>query len=624
MSTSPEPWYPQLTGIMPQPAVEAQRIAFDYIYALRKKVATIAANYPAQNIVENKSSTTEPSGPDILQDTHLNRLLKYPAANYELNSLFFETDRNLYYIVRLYNGVKAWYYSSGVYEDGIENLPSPIRSLILGGAPDITILDKNMLFYALKQEITLRWSGGNWFYATGVWPDTFANRPATPGIGAGFATSFDATDLIYLATDQSLLYWWDGTAWHLIGTGSQGAQGAQGAQGGGAGSQGPQGAAGSTGSQGPAGAQGATGAGIPGPPGPQGPSGGAQGPQGASGAQGAQGNQGPPGTGAQGSQGAQGNQGATGSTGAQGQRGLQGSTGSQGATGAQGPQGTSGGGGGGSSTVTATLPLAVTPAGSNYNVYVANPLVEQITTATSNIDWGGGATSAGSLALSLTPSTLADGQKSVQIQVTGNLTNPPGLANLQPVGTPKRVYASPDSTSYSLVNGSASSFNPTTGLLTIAIDSYSASQIPGPPGAAGPAGPSGPAGSNISSIVGAPTATVVSDVFTNITATVQGGSSNYNASTGVLTLAIAISQPDYMTPTSLAGKFSSPTNTILIAEENGFIHLDVNQNMMASQSWVSANYVTNGQFNGQIQDLQNQIDNLAQNLQELDDNCCEY
>ena len=79
-----------------------------------------------------------------------------------------------------------------------------------------------------------------------------------------------------------------------------------------------------------------------------------------------------------------------------------------------------------------------------------------------------------------------------------------------------------------------------------------------------------------------------------------------------------------MTSTSLAGKFSSPNNTILIAEANGSITLDVNQNMMASRAWVQSNYATAGQLNSQIQDLQNQIDYLNQDLQELEANCCEY
>jgi hypothetical protein len=199
-----------------------------------------------------------------------------------------------------------------------------------------------------------------------------------------------------------------------------------------------------------------------------------------------------------------------------------------------------------------------------------------------------------------------------------------------------------------LVNGSASSFNPTTGLLTIAIDSYSAPQIPGPPGVAGLMGPAGPSGVTTFTIAGLPNALLVSDLD-EFSITTEG--SYYDSVAQILwikdnitrghfvtsgTLYDAITSPDnsvtitnnqstnLLELKTIAGNFSSPNNTILISNANGLIKIDVNQNMMASQSWVSANYVTNGQFNGQIQDLQNQIDNLAQNLQELDDNCCEY
>lgn len=112
----------------------------------------------------------------------------------------------------------------------------------------------------------------------------------------------------------NIFYYWDGTAWLPIGSGSPGPTG-------------PTGAAGATGHTGP------TGAGLQGPTGstgPIGPTGNGVGIPGPTGAQGV--------TGATGAAGTAGLPGVTGPTGA----GLQGPTGAQGATGPQGPTGVGG------------------------------------------------------------------------------------------------------------------------------------------------------------------------------------------------------------------------------------------------------------------------------------------
>ena len=149
------------------------------------------------------------------------------------------------------------------------------------------------------------------------------------------AISSPATGLMIFQTDGTVgFYFYDGTAWTAIGSGSgtqgpagpQGPQGPQGLQGdpGAAGAQGRQGLTGNTGAQGPQGLQGLTG------------NTGAQGPQGLQGLQGPQGDPG--------AAGAQGPQGLTGATGAQGPQGIQGVPGADGAVGATGPAGPAGGG----------------------------------------------------------------------------------------------------------------------------------------------------------------------------------------------------------------------------------------------------------------------------------------
>jgi hypothetical protein len=440
-------------------------------------------------------------------------------------------------------------------------------------------IDKDFPFYAKDQQVLYRWDV-DWYYATGVQDGAQSARPTNPG-------AHDA-GLLYLETDIGPplpLFWWSGSQWLQVGGGTTGAQGAPG-------------------TQGPAGAQGATGAGVQGPPGPQGPGGGAQGPPGLQGFQGTQGTQGVQGAGLQGPQGTQGHQGFQGQSiqGSQGYQGRQGYQGNQGATGNNGPQGAqgtsgsigpqgpAGSGSSGATTVGGSGGVQVTPNSNGYNYFVtfSEPVVAGISLESSGLV---GQKSA----ITYTPGagSTAELEGSATYDAYGNkLVNIYPAVNIDPNDLPR---------------GNQGPAGPS-----------------GPVGPAGAQGSPGSSGAGITSIVGAPTSTVVSDTFTNVTATVQPGSSNYNSSTGVLTLAVAVSQPQYLTTTNLEGLLTSPTNTILIAESNSFIHLDVNQSMMASQAWVQSNYVTGGQLNSQIQDLQNQIDYLNQDLQELEANCCEY
>ena len=165
-------------------------------------------------------------------------------------------------------------------------------------------------------------------------PGSFASNPTNEGLGS----------IYYNSTDNNL-YYWNGSAWNVIGSGGTGSGGAAGASGptGATGATGTQGSAGSAGAQGDSGAAGATGAtGVQGPSGGTGASG-EQGPSGSTGATGSTGDQGPTGvTGASGIQGPSGSTGATGSSGEQGPSGSTGSTGDKGPTGSTGSTGIEG------------------------------------------------------------------------------------------------------------------------------------------------------------------------------------------------------------------------------------------------------------------------------------------
>ena len=531
----------------------------------------------------------------VLSGTHAERILNYPPLNYPPGTLFWETDRWVYYIDSPEGFLGYWVYSSGIYEDGYQSRPADM------GAQAASI-DKDFPFYAKDQQVLYRWDV-DWYYATGVQDGAQSARPTNPG-------AHDA-GLLYLETDIGPplpLFWWSGTQWLQVGGGVAGAQGAPG-------------------TQGLAGAQGATGAGVQGPPGPQGPGGGAQGSQGVTGSQGPQGATGPQGVqgaGFQGPQGTQGHQGFQGQSiqGSQGYQGRQGYQGNQGATGNVGSPGQAGTPG------TPGSPGPPGPPGSNANIIVNDAPLGGIDVLT-NI--------AGPVT---TYTPILSEHLVYDIQA-----NNPTITTNSGAGTYWNwVKAINDDShgNYQYVFGANMNIDP--------------SLFPkGPAGPAGPAGPvgttgsRGPAGVNSITVQGATGSFDVEDDSDTLENDMSG---TWNSSTNVLSLSASGSRGHFCTAdavfdilespddsihitqsgryvglevsSSSSGAFSSPNNTILIAKQNGSITLDVNQNMMASRAWVQSNYATSGQLNSQIQDLQDQIDYLSRDLQELDANCCEY
>ena len=154
----------------------------------------------------------------VLSGTHAERILNYPPLNYPPGTLFWETDRWVYYIDSPEGFLGYWVYSSGIYEDGYQSRPADM------GAQAASI-DKDFPFYAKDQQVLYRWDV-DWYYATGVQDGAQSARPTNPG-------AHDA-GLLYLETDIGPplpLFWWSGTQWLQVGGGVAGAQGAPGTQG---------------------------------------------------------------------------------------------------------------------------------------------------------------------------------------------------------------------------------------------------------------------------------------------------------------------------------------------------------------------------------------------------------
>ena len=89
--------------------------------------------------------------PTYLQNTHAKRLAT-SAANYPDGTLFYETDRTIYYIAR----GKNWVYDHGNYPINQQALPT-----------DLGISDTGFLAYVTDFAHLLQWTGTGWNWAPG-------------------------------------------------------------------------------------------------------------------------------------------------------------------------------------------------------------------------------------------------------------------------------------------------------------------------------------------------------------------------------------------------------------------------------------------------------------------------
>lgn len=108
------------------------------------------------------------AAPAVLEDTHANRLANYPAANYDIGTLFIESDRTATYANELVIATPTWVYIGGVMQStssSLADLPS-----------DLGTADKGFEFRSSFFFRVWAWSGTAWHYNDG-------------GIGAGAQVS---------------------------------------------------------------------------------------------------------------------------------------------------------------------------------------------------------------------------------------------------------------------------------------------------------------------------------------------------------------------------------------------------------------------------------------------------
>lgn len=92
----------------------------------------------------------------LLEDTHANRIALYPASNYAVGTVFYETDRTVAYTVVSASGAPVWQYISGVDAETFANRPI-----------DLSTHDRGYLLWITVQNHICWWSGSAWTIVDG-------------------------------------------------------------------------------------------------------------------------------------------------------------------------------------------------------------------------------------------------------------------------------------------------------------------------------------------------------------------------------------------------------------------------------------------------------------------------
>jgi hypothetical protein len=139
----------------------------------------------------------------VIEDTHANRLANYPPGSYAVGTLFWETDRSVFYLVVLNVTTPVWEYASGQMNNSYANLPTDLASA--------NTFDNRFLFHDVTYSHFYMWrnvTAGGWVVLSGVYEDVLANRPTfTAGTFVGFT---------FRASDYGIQERWNGTAWEFV------------------------------------------------------------------------------------------------------------------------------------------------------------------------------------------------------------------------------------------------------------------------------------------------------------------------------------------------------------------------------------------------------------------------
>ncbi|HLZ39392.1 MAG TPA: hypothetical protein VKQ11_00425 [Candidatus Sulfotelmatobacter sp.] len=139
---------PKLVDTSIQTLQRAFDQAFSNIYQLQSSIRSVTA-----------PTSVSPG----LSGTHSERITDFPPGNYAAGTQFFETDRNLLYVVVTIASaggpVNQWLYASGIYQ----RLQNQLASL----KPTLTAYDNGLLAEVTDYRHILRWTSPSWGWGPG-------------------------------------------------------------------------------------------------------------------------------------------------------------------------------------------------------------------------------------------------------------------------------------------------------------------------------------------------------------------------------------------------------------------------------------------------------------------------
>lgn len=109
----------------------------------------------------------------VIEDTHANRLVLYPASSYPVGSAFYETDRMAVYVVVSSSGANVWQYIAGTYVAVFANRPT-----------DLGVNDRGFQLFVTVQSHLMYWTGTAWIFLDaggGFFQDFVATPPSSIG-----------------------------------------------------------------------------------------------------------------------------------------------------------------------------------------------------------------------------------------------------------------------------------------------------------------------------------------------------------------------------------------------------------------------------------------------------------
>ncbi len=128
----------------------------------------------------------------VLEDTHANRLANYPANSYPVGTLFWETDRTVYYLNTGTVGAQVWTYTAGEFSCTQATLPA-----------DLGTTDGGFLANVFDYGHLLIWSGAAWTWGPGDAGSGMLQLFEVDPAGAGWHL-YDGSTVSYLKADGTL------------------------------------------------------------------------------------------------------------------------------------------------------------------------------------------------------------------------------------------------------------------------------------------------------------------------------------------------------------------------------------------------------------------------------------